>query len=79
MMPLNIDTTNCEIICDYCGDRTTKTCKSIHNRKYEEPCKASQIIPRPMFVEWLVTQDYKMLSEYKPLFKELLGQTNQFK
>ena len=52
---------NCEIKCEYCGDRTTKTCKSIHKRKYW--CKTSQIITRPSFDEWLITQDYdNMLS-----------------
>ena len=50
---------NCDIKCYYCGDRTTKTCKSIHKRT--SWCKTSQIIPRPSFDEWLITQDYDNL------------------
>ena len=71
-MPLNIETQiYSETKCDYCGGRTTKTCKSIHKRSYW--CKTYQIITRPSFDEWLITQYYDTrLSEYKPLFKQLL-------
>ena len=43
---------DCEIICEHCGDRTTKTCKSIHKRRFW--CQTSQMNPRPIFEEWLV-------------------------
>jgi len=62
---------DCEIICDRCGDRTTKNCKSIHKRRFW--CQTSQMNPRPIFEEWLVEQDYdKLLWEYKQVLKELL-------
>ena len=62
---------DCEIICDHCGDRTTKNCKSIHKRRFW--CQTSQMNPRPTFEEWLVEQDYdKLLWEYKQVLKELL-------
>ena len=60
---------NCEIICEHCGDRTTKTCKSIHKKKFW--CQTSQMNPRPGFEEWLSEQDHdKLLSEYKQLLKD---------
>ena len=62
---------DCEIICEHCGDRTTKACNSIHKRRFW--CQTSQMNPRPTFEEWLVEQDYdKLLWEYKQVLKELL-------
>ena len=62
---------DCEIICEHCGDRTTKNCKSIHKIIFW--CQTSQMNPRPIFEEWLVEQDYdKLLWEYKQVLKELL-------
>ena len=62
---------DCEIICDHCGDRATKNCKSIHKIIFW--CQTSQMNPRPIFEEWLVEQDYdKLLWEYKQVLKELL-------
>ena len=62
---------DCEIICDHCGDRTTKNCKSINTRRFW--CQTSHKNPRPTFEEWLVEQDYdKLLWEYKQVLKELL-------
>ena len=62
---------DCEIICEQCGNRTTKNCKSIHKRRFW--CQTSQMNPRPNFEEWLVEQDYdKLLWEYKQVLKELL-------
>ena len=62
---------DCEIICEHCGYRTTKNCKSIHKRRFW--CQTSQKNPRPTFEEWLVEQDYdKLLWEYKQVLKELL-------
>ena len=60
---------NCEIKCDHCGDRTTKSCKSIHKKKFW--CQTSQMNPRPSFEEWLAEQDYdKLLWEYKQLLTD---------
>ena len=60
---------NCEIKCDHCGDRTTKSCKSIHKKKFW--CQTSKMNPRPSFEEWLAEQDYdKLLWEYKQLLTD---------
>ena len=60
---------DCEIICDHCGDRTTKNCKSIHKRRFW--CQTSKLTQRPRFEEWLAEQDYdKLLWEYKQLLKD---------
>ena len=65
-----------ETICEHCGDRTTKSAKSIHKRRYW--CKISNLEVKPTFEDWLMKQDYNtLLWEYKKTFEELLNKNKE--
>ena len=67
----HLKTWDCEIKCDHFGQRTTKNCKSIHERRFW--CQTFGMNPRPDFEEWLKEQDYdKLLWEYKKVLEDIL-------